>query len=87
MIVKSIYSIEGYRESKDSKAEEKSSADFFTQSDDVLFDYRHRISRGDLHYYCGYCCDELKICGGGDTKQRLHFRHKKQDKDRQCIYI
>ena len=87
MLVKSIYSIEGYRESKDRKAEEKSSADFFTQSEDVLFGYRHRIQHGHLHYYCGYCGEELKICGGGETKQRLHFRHKNQDKNRQCIYI
>lgn len=87
MMMKSLYSVEGYRDSKDSKAEEKSSADFFTQSEDVLYDYRHRIKRGQLHYYCGYCGEELKICGGGETKQRLHFRHKNQDKNRQCIYI
>ena len=82
-----MYSIVQYRLSLDKKAESLNSENFFTNnSEEALFKHRHAIERGQEHFYCACCEEELKISGGGETKQRLHFRHKKQDIDRECVY-
>ena len=85
-----MYSVATYRLSTGHKAEELSSEDFFEANNEkVLFELRHAIHRNEKQFYCGYCGKELKICGGGEgrNKQRLHFRHKYKNLHDYCIYI
>ena len=83
-----MYSIATYRTATDKKAEAFSSKDFFeNNSDDILFrDNRQAIFHGTKHFYCGYCGCELNIVGGGEFKQRLHFRHKYKHLQQDCPY-
>lgn len=86
-----MYSVATYRLSTGHKAEELSSKAFFecpTNSEEVLFKLRHAIQRNEKQFYCGFCGKELKICGGGEgrNKQRLHFRHKYKNLNDYCIY-
>lgn len=82
-----MYSVATYRTSLDNNAEDLSSQNFFTQNrEEDLFRWRHAIQRGEKHLYCGFCGQPLKISGGGDTKQRLHFRHKFKHAAEGCVY-
>lgn len=82
-----MYSIATYRISTGKEAEALYSKDFFTNNSEVtLFEHRHEIERGKEHLYCGFCGEEIKISGGGETKQRLHFRHKHQNLKQYCQY-
>ncbi len=82
-----MYSVATYRISLDNNAEDLSSQNFFTQNrEEDLFLWRHAIQRGEKHLYCGFCGQPLKISGGGDTKQRLHFRHKFKHAAEGCVY-
>lgn len=84
-----MYSVATYRLSTGNKAEELSSKAFFLDNNEkVLFELRHAIQRNEKQFYCGYCGKELKICGGGEgrNKQRLHFRHKYKNLHDYCIY-
>ena len=82
-----MYSIATYRIATNKKAEAYNSKDFFeNNNEETLFKMRHAIQLGDKHLYCGYCGGELNIVGGGEFKQRLHFRHKYKHLQQDCPY-
>ena len=82
-----MYSIATYRTSTDSKAEALRSEDFFTKNrEDYIWGWRHAIQRDERRLYCGFCGQLLKISGGGESKQRVHFRHKFKHAAENCIF-
>ena len=82
-----MYSLATYRTSTDSKAEALRSEDFFTKNrEDYIWGWRHAIQRDERRLYCGFCGQLLKISGGGESKQRVHFRHKFKHAAENCIF-